>query len=117
MIEKPTRGSPVDAILIAASSLFPLDFFLLTFIVKPRKILFFLSSVSTHFFIHTDTVSLALLVSRNCVLRSALHLHQALRHKKTSDTTARLAVVVHVSFVAGICNAVANCITCAAGTD
>ena len=35
MIDKPTRGSPVDAILIAASVVFPLDFVLLTLIVTP----------------------------------------------------------------------------------
>jgi hypothetical protein len=37
MIEKPTKGSPVDAILIAASAVFPLDFVLLTLIVNPKQ--------------------------------------------------------------------------------
>ena len=40
MIEKPTKGSPVDAILLAASIFFPLDFVLLTFIVKCPKTCF-----------------------------------------------------------------------------
>jgi LMBR1 domain-containing protein 1 len=37
MIDKPTKGSPVDAILLAASIFFPLDFVLLTFIVTRQK--------------------------------------------------------------------------------
>jgi LMBR1 domain-containing protein 1 len=36
MIEKPTKGSPVDTILIAASMVFPLDFVMLTFIVNTQ---------------------------------------------------------------------------------
>ncbi len=38
MIEKPTKGSPVDAILLAASIFFPLDFVLLTFIVNVPEV-------------------------------------------------------------------------------
>jgi hypothetical protein len=48
MIEKPTKGSPVDAILLASSIVFPLDFVLLTFIVHAPKVLGEFPCVCSH---------------------------------------------------------------------
>ena len=78
MIEKPTKGSPVDTILIAASMVFPLDFVMLTFIVNARAV----HALPIHAFALTsrfaDTVPSPMLVSWSGVFGSALHLHSAL---------------------------------------
>jgi hypothetical protein len=116
MIEKPTRGSPVDTILIAASVIFPLDFVLLTFIViSQHRANGFILLDSQFAFVFTDTVSFALLVSRPGFVGSALYLCSDLRRQKTCHSAARHATSMHVSFIACFRYAMANCISSSSG--
>jgi hypothetical protein len=116
MIEKPTKGSPVDTILIAASMVFPLDFVMLTLIVNNPPVPAFpirAFALTSRF---ADTVPSLMLVSWFGVFGSALHLHSALCCQETRNAAASHAFALHVSIVARIRNAVANSIPGAAGT-
>jgi hypothetical protein len=114
MIEKPTRGSPVDSILIAASIIFPLDFVLLALIVNPPPP--FAKNLSCHLHSISDFVFTFVLFSRFGILGCALRLYPAVCCQKARHPASGPAIALYVSVVARFCNAVANRIPCATGT-
>jgi hypothetical protein len=115
MIEKPTKGSPIDAVLLAASIVFPLDFVLLTFIVNAPKVFGELSRLFTFDF--ADTLPSAVFVSWSGVVGSTLRLYSAFCHQKTRYAASGPAFALHVFVSARICDAVANFILGASGTN
>ena len=96
---------------------FPLDFVMLTFIVNTRAV----HALPIHAFALTsrfaDTVPSPVLVSWSGVFGSTLHLYPAFCHQKTRYAASGPAFALHVFVSARICDAVANFILGASGTN
>jgi hypothetical protein len=115
MIEKPTKGSPIDAVLLAASIVFPLDFVLLTSIVNAPKVLGELSRLFTFDF--ADTLPSTVCVSWSGIVGSTMRLYPAFCHQKTRYAASGPAFALYVFVFARVCDAVANFILGASGTN